>query len=288
MAAGMGSRYGGLKQLDSFGPNSETLIEYSLYDAKRAGFNKFVFIIRPDIEALFREKILSRIDSYLDVSLAFQTVTSEVSDSISVPSSRKKPWGTAHAVLVSKEHVTGDFGVINADDFYGMQSYVQLASFLKEDNSRFCLVGYRLKNTLSEFGHVARGVCEFDEGHDLRSIDECTQIEKTNSGQIISGNKKFSGDELVSMNMWGLRSRVWPILQEGFEVFLSTHSKEEKAEYFLPVIIQEALRAGKVNVDVLVSEEPWYGVTYKDDSTKVKGVIADLIAQGVYPETLWG
>lgn len=287
MAAGMGSRYGGLKQLDAFGPHGETLIEYSLYDAREAGFSKFVFVIRKDFEELFHERVLSRVEGVLDVEVVFQDLSVGIPPGFQYSHERVKPWGTGHAVLVARDRVSGSFGVINADDFYGRGAYVQLAEYLKVEGDKYCLVGYRLKNTLSDNGGVSRGVCKIDERMNLVSLEECLEIERKDKG-IVSGKRDFSGDEVVSMNFWGFRSSAWRVLSEGFKEFISVHGEELKAEFYLPVVVEEAVERGDVVVDVLTTEERWCGVTYKEDVVVVRERVGELIESGVYPSKLWG
>ena len=293
LAAGMGSRYGGLKQVDPMGPSGETLLDYSVFDALRAGFERIVFIIRRDIEAEFREKIGSRYKVDVVVDYVFQQLDL-LPSGFSVPSDRKKPWGTAHAIWCAREAVTEPFAAINADDYYGCETYKVIGCFLKSaapKSPRFAMAGYRLDHTLSEHGSVARGVCQVDANGKLITISECTGIERI-GGEILQKEadgsvRKFHGDEPVSMNFWGLTPAVFPLIEDQLAAFLSTRSSDPKAEYYIPVAIGEMIARGQATLDVLPTDAEWFGVTYREDKPKVMQALKRLHSEGVYPTTLW-
>lgn len=293
LAAGMGSRYGGLKQLDPMGPSGETLLDYSVYDALRAGFDRVVFLIRRDIEAEFREKVGTRYEGKIDIAYAFQDL-SALPGEFTVPADRKKPWGTAHAIWCARDVLSGPFIAINADDFYGLRSYEVLAGFLQgktSDATTFAMAGYRLDNTLSDHGSVARGVCTVDAENKLITIEECTGIEH-NGGRIFQKSADgeetvFSGEESVSMNFWGLTPSVFPLLEEQLKGFLTKNSTDLKAECYIPTALGEMTRLGQATLTVLPTSAPWFGVTYREDKPKVTESLAALHAAGEYPTPLW-
>ncbi len=296
MAAGIGSRYGGLKQIDPVGPNNELIIDYSIYDAINAGFEKVVFVIKEEMEAAFRERIGKRIEKRVDTAYIYQKL-SDLPAGFPVPEGREKPWGTAHAVLSCREAVESPFAVINADDFYGAASFQALDNFLKtagdrDDIAQYCMVGFILENTLTENGHVARGICTVDPDGYLREIHERTRIEKF--GDIIRYTE--DGDNwvvipkgsTVSMNIWGFTPGFFAQLEAGFLEFLDRNQANLlKAEYFLPEVVGSLLVRRQARVKVLASSERWYGVTYRQDKPLVKGAVFDLIQRGIYPENLW-
>lgn len=295
MAAGMGSRFqGGIKQLEPVGPNGEIIMDYSIYDAMEAGFDKVVFVIRRELEKEFREVIGNRIEKIVDVAYAYQ----EVGD---IPEAfrkrflgRTKPWGTGQAILCCKNVVDTPFLVINADDFYGKQAYVQAYAYLTEKPGRagneICMVGFVLKNTLSENGAVTRGLCRVGSDGMLEKVVETRNIEKWEGGALIrgeNGDVKVDADCLVSMNMWGLQPEFFKILELGFTDFLEKTGEEDtKAEYLLPTIIGGLLDEDKVSVQVLGSSDKWFGVTYKEDRENVAASVLTLIDEGKYPERL--
>jgi hypothetical protein len=293
LAAGMGSRYGGLKQVDPMGPSGETLLDYSVFDALRAGFERIVFIIRRDIEAEFREKIGSRYKGNVAVDYVFQQLDS-LPNGFSVPADRKKPWGTAHAVWCAREAVKEPFAAINADDYYGQETYEVIGRFLKSaapESARFAMAGYRLDHTLSEHGSVARGVCEVDADRQLITISECTGIESVGN-EILQKEadgsvRKFRGDEPVSMNFWGLTPAIFPLLEERLVAFLSTSSSDPKAESYIPVAIGEMIAHGQATLNVLPTDAEWFGVTYREDKPQVTQALKRLHSEGVYPTPLW-
>lgn len=292
LAAGMGSRYGGLKQLDPMGPSGETLLDYSVFDAVRAGFDRVVFIIRKDIEEEFRAKIGARYEGRIAVDYVFQQLDA-LPAGFSVPEGRQKPWGTAHAIWCARKALHGPFAAINADDFYGTKSYEIVGKFLKSgpaDTTRFCMAGYRLSNTLSEHGSVARGVCEVDGAGRLLHIVECTAIEgggpirqKEADGSV----RTFTGEESVSMNFWGLTPAVFPLLESQLIAFLKEKSADPKAECYIPMAIGEMVTRGQATLDVLPTDGAWFGVTYREDKPVVMDSLAALHSAGTYPTPLW-
>jgi len=290
LAAGMGSRYGGLKQIDPVGPGGETIIDYSVFDAMRAGFGKLVFVIRKDIEDAFRETVGSRFEKRLAVEYVFQSLEGIPSE-FSVPEGRTKPWGTTHAILAAAGAIHEPFAAINADDFYGAQGYGELASHLTSGSTDYAMVGFTLRNTLSDFGTVARGVCRVSGDDTLQNIIELTKIERDGSGARntdADGNvTKLSGDEPVSMNMWAFLPRVFDQLRERFEVFLKRSGSDLKAECLIPTTVGDLVRDGEARVKVLRTNDSWFGVTYREDRPRVIESVRALIAAGVYPEKLW-
>ena len=292
LAAGMGSRYGGLKQVDPMGPSGETLLDYSVSDALRVGFERIVFIIRRDIEAEFRERIGSRYKGNVAVDYVFQQLDF-LPNGFSVPADRTKPWGTAHAIWCAREAVTEPFAAINADDFYGRETYEVIGKFLKvaaPASPRFAMAGYRLDHTLSEHGSVARGVCEVDANGQLITISECTGIERVGS-EILQKEadgsvRKFLGDEPVSMNFWGLTPAIFPLIEGRLVAFLSANSSDPKAECYIPVAIGEMIALGQATLNVLPTDAEWFGVTYRDDKPQVMQALKRLHSEGVYPTPL--
>jgi len=296
MAAGIGSRYGGLKQVDPIGPDGEILIHYSVYDALRAGFSRVVFVIRRDIEAAFRETIGSQIESRAEVAYVYQELT-DLPPGFSLPAGRVKPWGTAHAVLCSKGAVTTPFVAINADDFYGAGAYRALAGFLAGEQGQrgprdYCMVGYVLRNTLSEHGHVARGICEVTAGGYLKSIRERIHIEMLPDGiKYLDEHDQWAplaDGSPVSMNIWGFKPSLFDELDERFPRFLAQSMGSLKSEFLLPNFVGDLLREERARVKVLPTDEHWFGVTYQADRPRVQTAVRDLIAQGRYPDDLWG
>lgn len=291
LAAGMGSRYGGLKQLDEVGPNGEAIIDYSLFDAIRAGFGKVVFIIRRDFEDAFKERFDRKLTGKINVEYVFQELT-DLPSGFSVPAGREKPWGTGHAIRAAREVVKEPFSAINADDFYGFEAYQTVARFLTGDvaDNQYAMVGYRLDNTLSENGSVSRGLCVTNAQQNLVDIEELTQITSENEGIFYyKNNEKFvlKGDETVSMNFWGFHPSLFNHLEEGFVSFLKIKGNEMKSEFFIPMFVDELIKAEKTDVKVLTSSASWFGVTYQEDKPVVKDRINQLIAEGKYPSKLW-
>ena len=294
LAAGMGSRYGGLKQIDPMGPSGETILDYSVFDALRAGFSKVVFIIRPDFEADFRNNVSSKFEHLVDVEYAFQTLD-KLPSGWSVPAGREKPWGTTHAILCAADVVKENFAVINADDFYGQESYAVLNEELSGVDSlanTFSMVGFTLRNTLSDHGSVARGVCTTSENGLLTHIDEMTNLSREGSGALYTREDgsvvNLTGDEPVSMNMWGFTPRLFDHLDRVFQEFLRTSGTELKSECFIPLTVGQLITEKHVTCKVLRSNSTWFGVTYKEDKEIVQGSIAALVEKGKYPQSLWG
>ena len=295
LAAGMGSRYGGLKQIDPIGPQGEFIIDYSIYDALKAGFDRVVFIIKQENHAAFEETVANRIRGFADVKYAFQDIN-DIPAGFSVPEGRTKPWGTAHALLCAREAVGGDnFVVINSDDFYGRDAYMQLADFLKnvkEDGKQHCaMCGYILKNTLSENGHVARGVCNVDENGMLLDITERTKIQR-NDGVVQffeddTGWTDVSEESAVSMNMWAFTPAIFDVIEQREIAFFENLKNPLKDEFFLPMLVGDAMADDILDVKVLRTSAKWYGVTYHDDKAIVQSFIAKCIDDEVYPGGLW-
>lgn len=292
LAAGMGSRYGGLKQMDPMGPSGETILDYSVFDAVRAGFGKVVFIICPDFEQAFKEMVAKK-NLPVPVDYAFQSLD-KLPAGFSVPAGREKPWGTTHAILCAKGVVKENFAIINADDFYGRNSYEVLANYLKDldpNSSNFSMVGFLMKNTLSEHGTVARGVCETDASNHLVKIAELTKIAKVgDNGRNANEDgttTDIPGDTPVSMNMWGCTPKLFDHLDRIFLEFLKEKGTELKSECFIPMTIGQLINEGNANVTVLRTDSAWFGVTYKEDKPVVQANIQALIAKGEYPDNLW-
>ena len=295
LAAGMGSRYGGLKQMDAMGPNGETVMDYAVFDAIRAGFGKVVFVIRRDFEEIFREQVGKRFADRIAVDYAFQSIE-DLPEGYVVPEGREKPWGTGHAILMASGVINEPFAVINADDFYGRQSYEQMGGFLADSlnqikPSPFCMVGFALRNTLSEFGTVSRGVCEMTTDGILQSVTELTKIEKMDCGarHVEADGLQISltGDEVVSMNMWGFTPDVFGYLEELFREFLSEEGGEMRSEFYIPFAVDDMIKRGVATVQVLKSAGAWFGVTYKEDRDHVVRAIATLIENREYPNCLF-
>ncbi len=295
LAAGMGSRYGGLKQIDPVGPSGETIIDYSIYDSIRAGFGKLVFVIRRDIEADFKESIGKKYEDKIDIDYAFQELTM-VPEGFSVPEQRRKPWGTGHAVLTAEEVINEPFAVINADDFYGAHSFRVLADYLKtaQDGERvanYAMVGFVLRNTLSEFGTVARGVCHTNADGFLENVVETTNIAKDGDRATYTDDEgtvqQLSGDEIVSMNMWGFTPSIFDHLRQQFADFVQERGGEEKAEFYIPTVVNNLISQDVARVTVLSSQDSWFGVTYREDKPYVVDSIKSLVENDVYPEALW-
>lgn len=294
LAAGMGSRYGGMKQLESVGPAGETIMDYSMYDALRAGFGKAVFVIRPDMEDAFRETIGRRYEAHIPVAYAFQRLE-DLPAGFENPLERTKPWGTGQAVLAVAEKVHEPFAVVNADDFYGANSFAILGKFLSEDDHgdvpTYAMVGFTLRDTLTEAGTVNRGCCRSSADGWLEEITEIINIERHGTDarytDATGAEQILSGDQVVSMNTWGFRPIFFEQLRAGFERFLGENADSLKAEYYLPAGVQELMRAGRARVRVLPTPDRWVGVTHKEDKPRVIRMIGELIEQGKYPRKLW-
>ena len=294
LAAGMGSRYGGLKQLDKLGPNGETIIDYSIFDAWRAGFGKVVFVIRKDIEEEFKEVIISRLTGKIEVDYCLQELE-YLPEGFELPADRKKPWGTGHAILMAADKIHEPFGVINADDFYGADAFKVLTDFfatLKTGNENiYSMVGYDVANTLSDFGSVSRGVCLENDENYLLSVTERTHIERSHNGIAY---KDEAGDlvfllpqTVVSMNFWGFTPQIFKQLAERFTGFLKDNIQNPKSEFFIPSVVNELIEANETSVKVLHSSARWFGVTYREDRDLAVSKIKHLVEEGVYPVNLW-
>jgi len=290
LAAGMGNRYGGLKQIDPVGPGGETIIDYSAYDALSAGFGKFVFVIRKDLEQAFKQTVGARFEKHIAVEYVYQELDN-LPPGFHLPPGRTKPWGTTQAILMAADTIREPFAAINADDFYGAEGYRVLAAHLQSGTEDYAMVGFILRNTLSQFGSVARGVCRVNAGDYLEDVVELTNIvpdaahaKNTDADGHVT---QLTGDERVSMNMWGFTPRVFEQLQERFEQFLARNSTDARAECYIPSAVNELLSAGQARVKVLHTRDSWFGVTYRDDRPRVAESIVRLIAAGTYPERLW-
>ncbi len=294
LAAGMGSRYGGLKQVDPVGPCGEAIIDYSIHDAIRAGYGKVVFVIRESFAEAFKKTFDKKLKGKIEVEYVFQELDN-IPAGIEVSAERTKPWGTGHAVLVAKDAINEPFVVINADDFYGPSSYKLLVDYFKEIENligeNYSMVGYGLEHTLSEYGHVSRGVCEKDKNDFLQTVVERTQIERID-GKImtkISDNEEMelTGKEVVSMNTWGFSPSFFQYLETYFADFIKANADNPKAEFYIPTVVNELINNGEITLKVLESKDLWFGVTYKEDKESAVESINALIRDGVYPEKLW-
>jgi len=294
LAAGMGSRYGSLKQIDRFGPSGETIVEYSIFDALRAGFDKIVMVVRQGLADDFREIVLPGAMKKSDISFVYQELDS-LPKGFKLSPERLKPWGTGHAILVAKDAVDEPFVVINADDYYGTAAYRLIPAYLnnsmKLDKPHYCMVGYGLKNTLSEHGFVSRGVCEADGEGYLKTVVERTHIEKENGKilcQLEGDNKmELTGNEVVSMNIWGFTPSYFDFLEQFFAKFIKENAGNPKGEFYIPFVVNELINQNKIRLKVLESQDHWFGVTYKEDKEMAVNSIRNLITRGVYPEKLW-
>jgi UTP-glucose-1-phosphate uridylyltransferase len=293
LAAGMGSRYGGLKQVDGVGPRGEILLEYSVYDALQAGFGKVVFVIRPDLEEAFMEKVGHKLRANgVPFAFVYQEIDTPISGVEAFPE-REKPWGTGHAILVAKDAIQEPFAVINADDYYGAEGFRSLAHFLQNacSPSHYAMVGYILANTLSENGFVSRGVCEVDADMRLLSVTERTQIERNADGLIEyahgEGKVQLPDQTYVSMNFWGFHPNIFEALQRDFIQFVKENWDRPKAEFYIPTAVNDLMQANAVQVSLLPSQELWYGVTYREDRDTVARAFQQFIAAGKYPASLW-
>ena len=299
LAAGLSSRYGSLKQIDPVGRHGEIIIDYSIYDAVRAGFKRVVFLIAPWMHRDFEEAIGRRVSRSIETVYAFQTHERFLPEGFAIPPERKKPWGTAHALLCCREVLDGPFAMINADDYYGVRAFQMAYDFLTDPKAedaagRYMMVGYRLENTLTENGYVSRGVCVTDDEGYLRGINERTHIEKRGDGAAYTEDEGASWTELpadaaVSMNMWGFSADILEELKKRFVVFLEENLEKNplKCEFFLPFVVDELLEEKKATVKVLKSADKWYGVTYKEDKPMVMAAVQNLKDQGLYPQKLW-
>lgn len=298
MAAGMGSRYGGLKQVDPVGNHNQLIIDYSIYDARRAGFETVVFVIKHEIEDTFKAAIGDRLSKVINVKYAYQQLD-DLPEGYSVPEERVKPWGTAHAILAARKVVDGPFAVVNADDYYGPEGFKKIYDYLESHPDQpgcheFAMVGYLLGNTVTENGHVARGICEEDSENYLTRVTERTRIEKDGADARFTEDDgatwtHLSGNTIVSMNLWGFTESFLKEAEARFPAFLDKALAEDplKGEYFLPSVVTQLLEEKKARVKVLRSTDKWYGVTYREDKPVVVNAIAEMTANGLYPDKLW-
>ena len=292
LAAGMGSRYGGLKQIDGIGPNNEPIIEYSIYDAIQSGFGKIVFVIRREFDEAFRQRF-SKFEQMIDIAYVYQPVQVNI-DGVDLIE-RQKPWGTSHAVLVAKDVINEPFAVINADDYYGANSFKIMTDFLNKECSPtlMSMMGYVLENTLSEHGTVNRGVCEVNADNELIEVVERTKIAKVNGRLMYGIGEDTQGGELnpqasVSMNYWGFHPSIFEQIERGLHAFMLENSQDPKAEYYIPTIVTDLINDGRMAVKVITTTDTWFGVTYQEDKPMAMAAIAEQIETGVYPTPLWG
>ena len=296
MAAGMGSRYGGLKQIDPIDQDGHIIIDFSLYDAARAGFDEVIFIIKKENEEDFKEAIGNRIEKTMKIHYAYQELN-DLPAGNNVPSDRVKPWGTAHAIYCCREFIDGPFAVINADDYYGVDAFKIIYDYLSthqdDEKYRYAMVGYQIEKTLTENGTVARGVCEVNENHYLVNITERTKIKKTETGAAYEDHDEWidlPAKATVSMNLWGFSQSIMDEIGNGFQAFLDVGLKENplKCEYFIPSVVSRLLHEEKATVEVLTTADQWYGVTYREDKPVIMKAIQDMKDQGIFPQKLWG
>lgn len=293
LAAGMASRYGSMKQIQSFGPSGETIMDYSIYDAIRAGFGKVVFVIRQDFAENFKNIFEPKLKGKIETDYVYQSLDANMGTH-TLPAERKKPWGTAHAVLCAKDAVKEPFAVINADDFYGKDSFKKAYDFLtgEVNDSTYCIIGYELKKTLSDNGSVSRGVCEVDTNNNLTAINERTKIYRNQEGKITyeddnGQTHEVSEDSPVSMNFWAFAPNVFVLIQASFQKFLDENINNLKAEFFIPILGDEFIKSGKGVIKVIATTAQWFGVTYKEDAPIVLADINKLVQSGEYPNNLW-
>ncbi|PWJ34118.1 nucleotidyltransferase family protein [Sediminitomix flava] len=295
LAAGMGSRYGSLKQIDKFGPSGEKIIDYSIYDAIRAGFGKVVFVIRESLEEEFKNEIFNKFSDKIEVEYVFQELDN-LPEGVELPADRVKPWGTGHAVMVAKDKIQEPFAVINADDFYGSDAFKTMADFLVKlnpsDVSEQCMVGYRLENTLSEFGSVSRGICVVDNADNLESITERTQIKTVGDhieylGDDDQEDHTLSPDSVASMNLMGFTPAAFEYFEREFELFIKARGNELKSEFYLPSVVNTMIQEGVSKFKVLTTDAKWFGVTYKEDKEIAVDKIQKLVDEEVYQAPLW-
>ena len=294
LAAGLGSRFGGLKQLEPVGPAGETVLDYSVFDAQRAGFGRVVFLIRKDFESDFRKRVGGKWESRIDVAYAHQSVD-VLPPGFTAPPGRDKPWGTAHAVWCAKSAISTPFAVVNADDFYGADAYVKLAAFLMDRSTpptNFCMIGYQLGQTLSDHGAVARGICRLDASGFLDAIEEVTGLERSEDGararRMDGSVRTFPDTRTVSMNCWGFRPVIFKELDLLLPAFLKSHGANKTVEYYLPTVVNDLVSKGAARVHVLQTESRWFGVTFREDAKGVVQAIAGMTSSGSYPTPLLG
>jgi NDP-sugar pyrophosphorylase family protein len=296
LAAGVGKRYGGLKQVDAIGPSGEAMLDYSLHGALQAGINRVVFVVRKEIEEVFRQSVGDYWRRHFAVEYVFQTMEAGLPKDFPVPAARQKPWGTGHALLISREAIASPFAIINSDDFYGPSAFRDLAAWLRNSSSLncstddYCFVGHRLRNTLSDHGYVSRGVCRIDPDGFLAEVVERVRIEKKGEGARTPDENgswlALTGDEVVSMNFWGLRPTIFRHLEKGFAEFLQRFGHDPQAEFFIPSAINDLLREDKIRVKYIPTREPWFGITYPEDLPRARAQIGELIRKGVFPPAI--
>ncbi len=293
LAAGMGSRYGGLKQVDELGPSGEAIIEFSVYDAIRAGFGKVVFVIRDTIEEAFKAKFAGKFEDKIQVEYVFQDVNTAIEGVTDLPE-RVKPWGTAHAVLVAENVINEPFAVINADDYYGVEAFQIIAKFLTEEATadNWAMVGYVLKNTLSDHGTVNRGICSTDDNNHLTHVVERHKIGRADDNKVYfvdddGTSQEVSEDAIVSMNFWGFHHDIFPVIKSQFIEFAAANKENPKAEFYIPLVVNRQIEAEEAKLEVLTSNDNWYGVTYQEDKPIVQAAFDKLAKTGVYPPSLW-
>lgn len=297
MAAGMGSRYGGLKQIDPVDEEGHIIIDFSIYDAIQAGFEKVIFIIKEDMKEVFQETIGKRIQGHIEVEYVYQDMN-DIPSGFSIPEGRVKPWGTGHAILSCMDKIQGPFAVINADDYYGREAFSMIYHYLQNSEKHgkysYAMVGYILENTLTDYGSVARGVCNMSEGGMLKTIIERTHIEKRKNGAVYTEDNGITWvtipmDSIVSMNMWGFTPSILLELKKDFEIFFRDTLEKNplKEEFFLPSVVDSLIQESKAKVQVLKTTDKWYGVTYKEDKEVVTYAMSQFMQQGVYPGKLW-
>jgi len=295
LAAGMGSRYGGMKQVDAFGPSGETITDYSIYDALHAGFERFVFVISPKMEDDFKTKYLKKFPSHIRVEYVIQSLD-RLPKGFKVPADRVKPWGTAHAVLMAKDVIHEPFAVINADDYYGRKSYKIMNHFLAQTSpeapGQYCMVGFELQKTVSKYGSVARGICQVDQKGYLTGMVERTRI-YLKDGEIVFEDEDESIHSLdprttVSMNLFGFTPDFFDHIEDNFKIFIQENLTNPKAELYIPLVVDNLIKSGEARMSVLQTPESWFGVTYQEDKPKVLAAIRKLVDKGLYPVSLWG
>ncbi len=292
LAAGMGSRYGGLKQIEPVGPNGETILEYSVFDAIRAGFGKVVFVIRNSFAEEFKARFESKLSEKIEIEYVYQEID-KLPSGFELPKDREKPWGTGHAVLMAKDVIKEPFAAINADDFYGAEAYQEIAKYLTKSIKidKYAMVGYELNNTLSDFGSVSRGICVTNEINQLTKITETHKIRKENNQVLCESENKetieLTGKESTSMNFWGFHPSIFENIENQFVDFLNHSINQPKSEFYIPFVVFEMIKKGLISVEVLSAESPWFGVTYQEDKPYVIDQIKQLTIKGIYPEKLW-
>jgi len=287
LAGGLASRYGGIKQMEAVGPSDEAILDYSVYDAIIAGFSKVVFVLNKAIIQDFTDKYINRFKNKIHVEFVIQDIN-DIPVGYTIPDKRQKPWGTGHAVRTVRNCVNEPFVAINADDFYGREAYIAAAGYLKQKTPNYAMYAYKLRNTLSEYGTVSRGICKVNSIKELINIEENTTIQQVNINTITSDqNKNLNNETLVSMNFWLFFPEIFPIIENSFEIFMIANSQSLTAEFYIPTFIQHIIENKLKNIDVIAGESQWFGMTYQADRKKTKQAILNLINKQIYPESLW-